>query len=62
MSDECNCDHCKAHHAVEDGLRADLAARDKLLGQWMFWASGVAFKSELGEELVAATDKVLSAP
>jgi hypothetical protein len=25
----------------------------------MFWASGVAFKSELGEELVAATDAVL---
>jgi hypothetical protein len=56
------CGECGTRCVIPGNLREQLAAvvkRDELLGQWMFWASGVAFKSELGDELVAATDKLL---
>lgn len=39
----------------------DLSA-ETLLGRWMYWASGVAFKSDDGEQLVADTDAFLALP
>ena len=54
--------------AERDAAAADLAATRsrldeavRLLGRWMFFASGVAFKSTYGEEVEHETDAFLAA-
>lgn len=61
----CGGEHSKACDmlTVEFGwLFQEVKNLHLLLGRWMVWASGVAFKSDDGERLVADTDGILASP
>jgi len=46
----------------EREAEARVSELEALLGRWMFWASGVAFKSTDGELIEHDTDKALAHP
>jgi hypothetical protein len=51
------CGDC--HRCLNDYLLSLVGDADKLLGRWMVWASGVAFKSPDGEQIEKDTDAFL---
>lgn len=59
----CDGEHSKACDMLTvefAGLFQEVNDLHLLLGRWMVWASGVAFRSDDGEKLVADTDGILA--